>query len=154
MENKKDITTVINVQPTEARAPQAEATGLPHQIEVQASDKSSARRLTKPLRAFKTAVRALIGRTLRLAVRKGKALARRVPVVKQAALWLLRRSPWLMRLASRFSDSSISAALVQQKPIRHFEELRSVRIMQALSQLPALSSEGSVTFLEVSDDVR
>lgn len=123
-------------------------------MQLQATYNSSSWRITKPLRFAKDALRPLIGRALRLAVRKGKALARRVPVVKQAALWLLRRSPWLMRLASRFSDTSISAALVQQKPIRHFEELRSVRIMQALSQLPALSSEGSVTFLEVSDDVR
>ena len=41
-----------------------------------------------------------------------------------------------------------------KKPIRQFEQLRSVRIMHALSLLPQQSNEGPVTFLEVTDDVR
>jgi hypothetical protein len=138
----------------EARAQQAEATAQQHLMQLQATYNSSSWRITKPLRACKTALRPLIGKALRLAMRKGKALARRVPLVKQTALWLLRRSPRLMQLVTRFSDTSITAALAQKKPILHFAELRSARIMFALSQLPAHSNEGPVTFLEVSDDVR
>lgn len=118
-------------------------------------------RMTAPLRAAAARVRALvawarrhIGRSVRFAVRMGKALARRVPVLKAAAGWALRRSTFLNRQFARFSVAPAPPPSAAQPPIRDFEQLRSVRIMRALSKLPAHGTEESITFLEVSDDVR
>lgn len=91
---------------------------------------------------------------MRFAVVKGKALARRAPAFKRAVMWALQRSPLLMRLVARFSDTPFNTVRAQQMQIQHFEQLRSTRIMLALSQLPAHSNVGPVTFLEVNDDVR
>jgi SAM-dependent methyltransferase len=122
--------------------------------ELQAVYASTSWQITKPLRVAEAVLRPLMGRALRLALCNGEALARRSSVIKKAALWLLRLSPWLRQLTSRFSDAPINTILAQQKTISHFEELRSVRIMKALSELPADSSECAVTFLKVNDDVR
>jgi FkbM family methyltransferase len=136
----------------EAKAEQAEAKAGQYLVQLQVTYNSSSWRITKPLRICKAALRFFIRKILRLAIRNGKALARQFPLIKRAALLLLRRSPLLMQLITRLSDGSITAGLVQRKTILHFAELRSVRIMLALSQLPAHSNEGPVTFLEVNDD--
>ena len=95
------------------------------------------------------------GRSIRFSVRMGRALGRRIPVLKAAAAWVLRRSPFLSRQLARFSIAPLPApAAAPLPPIRDFEQLRSVRIMRALSKLPAHGTEESITFLEVSDDVR
>lgn len=108
-------------------------------------------RITAPLRQLNAVARATIGRLLRAAVRWGKALARRVPVVKSAAVWLLRSSPFLARQVTRFSAPQGAASALAWLPIRDFEHLRSVRIMRALDQFQ--ESDGPVTFLQVSDEV-
>lgn len=109
-------------------------------------------RITAPLRQLNAVARAMIGRILRAAVRWGKVLARRVPVVKSAAVWLLRSSPFLTRQVTRFSAPQGAASAPAWLPIRDFEHLRSVRIMRALDQLQ--ENDGPVTFLQVSDEVR
>ena len=124
---------------------------LQQQLQVMLNSRSW--RITAPLREANAILRPVIGRALRLVIRKGKGLARRVPVFKRAALWGLQRFPVLERLVTRFSTMPFSAASVQQAQIRHFEHLRSVRIMHALSQLPVSDSGGPVSFLKVSNDV-
>lgn len=138
----------------EARAQQAETVAQQHLMQLQAVYSSRSWRLTQPLRGSKAIVRSAIGRTLRLGVKKGMALARRVPLFKRLGMWLLLRVPFLMRLVWRFSETPGQAPTEMKKPIRQFEQLRSVRIMHALSLLPQQSNEGPVTFLEVTDDVR
>lgn len=110
-------------------------------------------RITAPLRATNLFLRPVISRVLRSAVHKGKGLANRIPAFKRSALWVLRRSPMLERLVTRFSTKPFSAERAQQEQIRNFEQLRSVRIINALSQIVANDGDGPVIFLNVSSDV-
>lgn len=121
--------------------------------QLQAMLNSRSWRITAPLREANAALRPVIGKTLRFAVEKGKDLARRMPAFKRAALWVLLRFPVIARLVVRFSTTPFSAAPVHQAQIRHFEQLRSVRIMHALSQLSTNDNDGPVSFLKVSNDV-
>lgn len=128
--------------------------------------KSESFRITAPLRwtvhhlrllrahNLTQGAKAVIKSVLLSTTHKIKRLADRFPTIKTALRWLLLRSSFLAKLASRFSDTPISAALLQKKHICHFEELRSARIMLALSQQLHHTEEGPVMFLEVSDDVR
>lgn len=124
------------------------------EVQLNAIYTSKSWRITKPLREANALLRSTIGGAMRFAVFKGKALARRAPAFKRTVMWALQRSPLLMRLVARFSDTPFNAVRTQQMQVQHFEQLRSTRIMLALTQLPAHSNDGPVTFLEVNDDVR
>lgn len=141
-------------QQAEAKAQQAEDFFQQNIVQLQAMYNSRSWRITKPFRIGKLLLRTFIGRALRFAVRKGKALMQRFPTIRPIAMWVLRRSPILMRVVMRFSENSFNVSVELKKPVSDFRQLASTRIMLALANLPPRGNEGPVTFLEVNDDVR
>lgn len=109
-------------------------------------------RLTQPLRDARVFVLSIVSRPLRFAVRVCKTFVSRRPALKRAVRWTMRRFPFLARLASRL-EPSLNTKAMGKAEIQCFEHLRSVRIMHAISQLPA-NSDSSVVFLEVSDVIQ
>ncbi|MDE2606455.1 MAG: methyltransferase domain-containing protein [Burkholderiales bacterium] len=107
-------------------------------------------------RRLGTAMRSLIGLGLRSGIRAGKAAARRVPFLKAAAASVLKRFPSLARQVERFSNAPGTAPAAHTlPPITDFEQLRSVRLMRALAELPEQASAAApVSYLQVSDDAR
>jgi hypothetical protein len=121
---------------------------------IEAIHNSRSWRVTAPLREANAVLRPLIGRGVRFAVRAGKAVARRVPVVKAAARWALQTFPAFERQVTRFSPPRPPGVVMGEPPIRDFEQLRSARIMLALAQADTHAADGPVTFLQVSDHAR
>jgi len=139
-------------QQAEAKAQQAEAASNQYLVQLHAVYSSKSWRITEPLRSWNSTLRLVISKSIRRLLSEGKDLARRMPFLKRIALWMLRRFPLMAQLVSRYSVISSSVARIQQPEIRHFEQLQSVRIMQALSQLSA--SDSSVSFLSINNNDR
>lgn len=119
--------------------------------QLQALLNSRSWRVTAPLRWLNTAVRGFALNALKsrvkvrlhhMAIYVGQR-----PRLKRAALFVLNRFPRLKRFVARLLGTVQSVPAVQQ--IRRYEDLRSVRIMQAISALP--SDRQPVTFLDIAD---
>lgn len=105
---------------------------------------------TARMRPALARTRALAGRALRRGMPLLRAGIARVPPIKRAASAVLRSSPWLAGLITRFLPTP-PQALLPSAPQR-FEDLRSVRVMRAVSTLP--DNTQSVTFLEIGDHAK
>lgn len=99
-----------------------------------------------------THVRSLAGRILRRSMPMLRTAVVRIPWAKHAALAVLRSSPRLANFIGRFLPPGQAPVPSTLSAPQHFEDLRSVRIMRAVSALP--SSAQSVTFLEIGDHAK
>jgi SAM-dependent methyltransferase len=107
-------------------------------------------RITAPLRMVSGLVKPPMKKLIRWSAQLPLKLVRNTPLLMRFARWALARSPALRSVAGRLvSDPSAAAAIARPKV---FEDLKSVQIMDALSQLPPSSQSDSVVFLKVADD--
>lgn len=100
------------------------------------------------MRRLLTRVRSLAGRVLRRGMPPLRTAVARMPLVKRLASSMLRSSPSLANFVARF----LPAPLPDPSTPRRFEDLRSVRIMRAVSALPGNAQ--SVTFLEIGEHAK
>lgn len=99
-----------------------------------------------------TRTRALVGRALRRGMPLLRAGIAHVPPIKRAASAVLRSSPWLANLITRFLPPPPPPPHPLPCAPQRFEDLRSVRVMHAVAALP--DNTQSVTFLEIGDHAK
>jgi len=136
--------TQLLVQQTAAQVRQLESA-------LQAVLVSRSWKITAPLRKASGLVKPPMKILIRWSVRLPLWAVRNTPLLLGLARWTLARSPALRFVAARLIDAPAAPPVTTRTP-RIFEDLKSVQIMDALSQLPRSGQADSVVFLKVADD--
>lgn len=136
---------------TQKRADQTEALARQLDSTLQAVLASRSWKITAPLRKVSGLIKPPMKKVIRWSVRLLFRAVRNTPPLLRLARWTLARSSALRFVAARLVNESSAAPVMAPTP-KIFEDLKSVQIMDALSELPPSSQTGSVIFLKVADD--
>lgn len=92
-------------------------------------------------------IKSYLKRVLKAGFRLLKMVVKKYPLLKRISKGILNRYPVIGSVVARLGGVSVERYLASS-----FEDLKSIRIMKALSDLPSTNQGDSVIFLKVLDD--